>query len=647
MKHKRVSAVILAAAILVSLAACNTGEEESGTNLESSSHSISIGSESAGESVTPETAPELPTVSEPTEGEYEARGETVIHLGESITVEGEGATVEGTTVTVARSGTYLISGTSTDGQVVVNTSDKSTVTLILNGAAITSANGPAIYVQDARDVVISTVAGSINLLADTAGYIVPDEEQVEGETYPNACVYACTDLFLAGDGELYITGNADKGINTKDTLMVVSGTVGVTAAGVGIRANDGLGMESGRVTVVSGGDGVKTANTEKAGKGHMAITGGTLYVTAQGDALSAATDLTVMDGTLVLTTLDENGEGLKESNDNPTSGSMGGMGGGRPGDFGGRPGDFGGRPGESTSDKTTTSAKGLKATGNLSVSGGKITIVAQDDGLHADGDITVSGGTLHIRSADDGMHAEGELTISGGATEIAQSYEGLEALHITVSGGQNRITASDDGANATSGEGGGFGGGATGGRPGMGGWGSSGSIEFSDDQPCLTFAGGYTVFNAAGDGIDSNGWIKMTGGTVLVYGPTDNGNGPIDFGDGGYNMAISGGIFLAVGSSGMAETAENNGQAILAAYWNRTGLAAGDTVGIVDGDGNILAAFELPKAIASIVFSSPDIEAGKSYSLVTGGTFTGEAVDGVISPATYTGFESMGDVEAY
>ncbi len=631
MRKIRMIASILALFLAAGMVSCNRGTPSSGEGTLSSVESSSD-TGSPAESATPDTLPDIPAVTEPVAGDYTPAGETVITLGDDITVEGDGASVDGRTVTITAAGTYLVSGTLAGGQIVVNTADKGTLTLIFNGASLSSSTGPAVYIQKAKNVVLQSAADSVNIFSDGSDYVVPDEEQVEGETYPNACIYATADLWLAGEGEMHIHGNADKGINTKDTLCVVSGSVTVDAVGVGMRGNDGFGMEGGTVTVRAGGDGIKTANTEKEGKGGMAISGGTIYVTAQGDALSAATDLTVTDGTLVLTTLDEDGDELAESGGNSTGSSSGGFGGGRPG----------GMWGESSSDKAGISAKGLKAAGDLTVSGGKITVTAQDDGLHADGNITVEGGTGYIRAADDGMHADKELLRSGGVNEIAQSYEGLEALHITITGGTNRITASDDGANASDGSSSG----GMGGRPGGMWGGSSGSIEFSEDQPCLTFAGGYTVFNAGGDGVDSNGWIKMTGGTVIVYGPTDNGNGPIDTGDGGYDMTVSGGTFLAVGSSGMAETAENGGQAVLAAYWNRTGLSAGDIFGIVDADGTVIAAFKLPKAIASIVFSSADITAGKSYSIVTGGSFTGEATDGVIDPATYTGYESVGEIEA-
>ena len=652
MKISRYASASLAAAITLSLLVSCSGRgntpsdtTRADAHTQADSSSVVIGGTviepSTGDaSVTaqPETAPETIPVEGPTEGDYTPAGETVITLGDTATVEGEGATAEGATVTVTRAGTYLISGTATGGQIIVDTTDESKVILLLNGASLSCANGPAIFVKSApKKVVISTVAGSVNILSDGTGYVVPDDQQTEGGIYPNACVYSCEDLELDGAGELHIKGNADKGINTKDDLKIKGGTITVTSVGVGIRANDSLTMSGGTLTVNAGGDGVKTANTETEGKGFLTVEGGSLYITAKGDGLSAATDLTVSGGNLVLTTTDTDGVVLKESAGNSTSSSGGGF---------GRPGGMR----EGNSNKSSISAKGLKAVKTLTVSGGQITIVACDDGIHSDTDVYITDGSIHVRAGDDGIHAEKELTLAGGALTIAQSYEGLEALHITVMGGTNRITASDDGANATNGESGGFGGpggmppgGFPGGRPRSGG---TATVASTDNTPLLSFAGGYTVINAGGDGIDSNGNIDITGGTVIVYGPTDNGNGPIDSGDGNYGVTISGGLLLAVGSSGMAETAENNGQAVLAGNWRSGGLSAGTTFGIVDKDGHVLAAFELPKAIQSIVFSCSDLVSGQTYSVVGGGSFTGDAPDGVIDPATYTGYETLGEIQA-
>ena len=145
---------------------------------------------------------------------------------------------------------------------------------------------------------------------------------------------------------------------------------------------------------------------------------------------------------------------------------------------------------------------------------------------------------------------------------------------------------------------------------------------------------------ASGDGIDSNGNIVMTGGTLLVFGPTDNGNGAIDYGDGNCSMTISGGTLLAVGSSGMAETATGSGQAVFDGAF-RSSVAAGTLIGLCDADGNLLCGYRLPKVISSIVFSSAALTSGATYTLVQGGTAEADG-DGVLDLSTWTGYSTLG-----
>lgn len=656
-QHLRRTAALLAVLLSFSslLVSCDKEGDitnETGGSAQTGSQSVPSGSNiepttgSAVQTVTPDTLPETVTVQDPTEGTYAQTSETVITLGDSIVVDGAGATADGRVVTVTKAGTYLVSGAMADGQIVVDTTDEAKVVLVLNGVSLTCSDGPAVFVKTApKRVELYTAAGSVNILSDGTGYVVADEDQVEGEVYPNACVYACEDLRFDGEGTLYINGNADKGVNTKDDLDIRGGTLVVTSVGVGMRGNDSVTVSGGEITVTSGSDGIKSANIETEGKGQVLIENGTLYITATGDGIAAATDLTVSGGVMVITTKDVDSNSLS-ADTTPTYESLRGPGdgGGMPpggGGFGG--GGMGGMSGEGNSNKSSISAKGLKAAGVLTVSGGKITVDSADDGIHADDAVWIKDGSIHISANDDGIHADNTLTISGGVTEVAESYEGLEANQITISGGTNRITASDDGTNAN--------GGTSMGMGGMGGWwdSSGGSSDDTENDtatgtPLLTITGGYTVVNAAGDGIDSNGNIVMTGGTLYVYGPTNNGNGPIDYGDGSYNMTISGGTFLAVGSNGMADTAQNNGQAVFAAYMNT--LQAGTLIGIKDADGNMIAAFELPKAIASIVYSAPALTAGETYTFVYGGS-AGEAVDGVVDVSTYTGYSEMGSLEAY
>ena len=158
----------------------------------------------------------------------------------------------------------------------------------------------------------------------------------------------------------------------------------------------------------------------------------------------------------------------------------------------------------SSTTEDSPSAKGLKCDGNICITGGTLQIDSSDDSVHANTNIEILGGTLSLSSGDDGIHADESLTIADGTIQIDKSYEGLEALSVSIDGGTIRTTSSDDGINAAGGSDG-----SINGRPGQnqfGGNGSGGTISINE---------GYIVIDASGDGIDSNGNIDMSGGTVI------------------------------------------------------------------------------------------------------------------------------------
>lgn len=635
----RLFAGILATILLLTCAACSQKSNPSGTDT---TQTITTGSDTeaateegnASNTATADTMPDSPEASTAISGDYTRNDEVVITLADNGTVaDGEGVQVDGNTVTITKSGSYLLTGALSNGQLRVDTADEEKVKLYLNGISITCANGPAVYVVSApKKVIFCTVKDSVNLLSDgNTDYIVPDEEQQEGISYPNGTIYAKDDLKFSGEGSLFIISNWGNGVSTSDDLEITGGTLTVNAKNHGLRGKDSVEISDGTVYVTSGGDTIRSAETEKDGKGWIQISGGALYLTAVGDGISAATDLTVSGGTMVITTT-----GTKSPSPSSSSYSSGW----------GRPGGFGGRD-EGNQNKTATSAKGLKAAGTLTVSGTPhITVDSADDAIHSDTEIIIGSGMFSLFSADDGIHADKELTVNGGTIDITKSYEGLEAIHVTVRGGTIRVVASDDGFNACGGTsmGGGRPGGF-GGRPGQNQTTGSSDDTDSSETPLLTFAGGYVVINAGGDGIDSNGNIVMTGGTVLIYGPTDNGNGAIDFGDGNYNMTISGGTLLAVGSSGMAETATNNGQAVLA-FSSRSSFDAETVISIVAPDGTVIFTVQPPKTFASVVFSSADLVAGTSYTIRYGGTSSGQKTDGVFIDGEHTGYTDLGNLTA-
>ena len=506
-------------------------------------------------------------------------GTTTITLnGDTIAVDGVGAIVSGTTATIQSAGTYTLSGTLTDGQIVVDTQQEGTVRLILNGVSLSSSTTAPIYVANADKVVIELATGTTNTVSDASTYVYASADVDE----PNAAIFSADDLTIYGEGALVVNGNANDGIASKDGLIIAGGTITVTAADDGIRGKDYLVVEGGTLTVAAQGDGLTSTNDTDASKGYISIRGGALTVVSGGDALSAESDILVSDGTLNLTA--------------------------------------GGGSGAQVADGA--SAKGIKATVNVVIDGGALTIDSADDALHSNGTIVVNGGTVTLASGDDGVHADSVIDINGGELTIATSYEGIESASITLDAGTVRVTSSDDALNASAGATGDIFGG------GMGGGG------MQNDGSRLTINGGLLVVNAYGDGLDSNGSIAMTGGTVLVSGPTEQMNGAIDY-NGGF--VISGGLLVAAGSSGMAEApATDSTQSSVLIYFSAT-QPGGTTVNIQDSTGQNVLTFTPAKDFQSIVVSSSALTSGASYTVYTGGAATGTIVDGLVTDGSYSG----------
>jgi hypothetical protein len=125
----------------------------------------------------------------------------------------------------------------------------------------------------------------------------------------------------------------------------------------------------------------------------------------------------------------------------------------------------------------------------------------------------------------------------------------------------------------------------------------------------------------------------MTGGTVLINGPTNDGNGPLDY-YGSFN--VTGGLLVAAGSSGMAEApSETSTQYSIMVNFEHA-QQAGTLFRIEDEDGNDLLTFAPTKQYQSVMLSSPDIQNGSAYIVYVGGSSTGTVTDSLYSGGTYS-----------
>lgn len=620
-------------------------------------------------------------------------GNTEIILnGDSITVNGTCVTVDGTKATITCAGSYDITGTLNDGQIVVDTQDTGLVQLNLNGVDITNSANAPLYVLNAADAAIVLADQTTNYLTDPGTYVFEDPEDTE----PNAALFSNDPLTISGPGTLVVQGNYNDAIASKDTLTISSGTINVTAVDDGIRGKDHLLIEDGTITVTAiAGDGLKADNSEEPGLGNITVQAGTVNLTCGGDGLAAENavsitggDFTILcagghtmtipgdasakgikgaasveigAGTFELDTADDgihsnaavtidDGTFTIASGDDAIHSDLGleinggtitittcyeAIDGGTititDGDFDLTSSDdtvtatgtvsiIGGEfailsgGGHTVTIPSSASAKGIKGLLGVTIGGGTFDLDCADDGIHTNNDLAISGGNLTIAtnsstsaSYGDGVHADDVVHITGGTIAVTTSYEGLEGRDVTIDNGTIHITSTDDGLNAA---------------------GGAGTNNY------LRINGGYIVVNAGGDGIDVNGSITMTAGTVIVHGPTGDMNAAIDY-DVSFN--ISGGFLVASGSAGMAQApSPTSTQRSVKITYSST-KTAGTLVHIqTTSGGTDILTFAPSKSYRSVVFSAPTLLSGTSYDLYRGGSSTGAVTDGLYQGGTYT-----------
>ncbi len=520
--------------------------------------------------------------------------------------------IAGSTVKITGAGVFHFEGTLCEGRILVNAADDDHINLRFEGITVTSTSGSPIYIENAKKTVISLSDGANNTITDNTPATTDSTETT------SACIYSSDDLTMTGNGTLTLQGT-NNGIVSKDKLKIVSGNYVVTAGKNGLRGKDCLAIWDGNFTITSANDALKSNGNDVDQFGFTKIFGGTFDIEAGGDGIY--------------------GEYLLQI----------------------EAGDF----------TITSTAKALKSQYSMVLIDGTYQLSASDDAIHSNTLLAIQGGSYTIATSDDGIHADDTLTIDDGKITITKSYEGLEAVTINLNGGDISIVASDDGINANSGD---VSFGAVGNpwmpdnkkdfddMPVPGGMQSPddmpipGDMQKPDDMQfpgamqtpsdiqspntaqsrteatstsdstlsamgmhggmggdlansatMITITGGSIFINAGGDGIDSNGSITMTGGTVIVEGPTNNGNGALDYAG---TFSYEGGMLLAIGASGMAQsvTPATDCYAIYVTY--TANQSANTTIRLIDETGAELLSYTPSKSFSSLIFGSPELTTG-------------------------------------
>lgn len=563
--------------------------------------------------------------------DYTTANATLVTLTDSsATAKGKytGYEIDGTDVSITAAGTYVFSGNCDNGSITVK-KGVTGVTIVLNGLTLTNDDSAAITLNKTAEASLIAAAGTTNTVADT-----------EGSSDENAAVKVKSGATLAigGTGTLTVDGNAKNGIKgASDAVITVAEVkLSINAANDGLSCDDELNITGGTLSITAGGDAVKASpdtgeNPDTTSLGNVTISGGTLTLNAAADGIQADGDLTISGGTFHVKT-------------------------------------NGGHTTALTDD--SASCKGFKAGKTLTVTGGTLTVDSADDALHANTDVTISGGTLTLATGDDGVHADNNLVIgTKGASStstprinITASYEGLEGTTVTVYSGDIDVVASDDGVNA-----------------------ASSALGERSDKYAINIAGGDLYIDAGSDGLDSNNDINITGGKVEVYGADAMMDVAIDY-DGtftlsggtlfGAGMEPSAGTqaYIAVGetspsgggmgggpngqgggqgmtppgdangSNGNRPTPPNfsgnggtppekpsdNGQGgqqggAPANRESALGIKEGSVITVQDSSGKTLYTATALGSMSSVIFSSADIKEGETYTVLVDGTSVGTA----------------------
>ena len=594
--------------------------------------------------------------------------------GSTAQSNGSGVSINNATVTISKEGCYLISGELEDGQIIVDAGDSDKVQLVLDNASIHCSTGSAILVRNADKVKVTLAADSENELSDGTEYQTDNDN-------PDAALFSKDDLVINGSGSLTVQGNYKHGIAGNDDLVITGGRLTVNSLSHALRGKDSVAILDGTFVLTSQKDGIQASNTEDSTKGWVQIDGGNFTIQSSGDGIQAETNLSIYDGSFTITSgggavngadhTENRGGGFgrpggnrpdsANSQTSPEMPSQPAEGGQTPSEMPSQPAEGGQTPSEmpsqpaegeqsssgnesdyselifdpddfddtSTDDSdTTVSTKGIKAGNALLIQQGTFVIDSADDAIHSNYSVTIDGGSFQLSSGDDGIHAEAYLNINGGTTTIAESYEGLEAAQIHISGGTTQVSSSDDGLNAT--------GGSSfelvdgllvlkdisssdteqtfGGRGGM--------FEVEDNCDITISGGNLTVTTSNGDGIDSNGSLNVSGGTVLVFGSSSGGEGALDYTG---SSSISGGTLVALGSSGMAQSMEpDDSHATLMVTWDEV-QPAGTRLTLCTQQGEILCSLQSTNSFQTAVISTDSLSAGQEVSLYTGGTVNSDS----------------------
>ena len=503
----------------------------------------------------------------------ESQASQIILADQTATVTGQGASFSDQTLTITQAGTYVLTGIGKNIKLVVEAADTDQVHLVFQNLTL-EGEGTLLQINKAYEVVISLAEGSQNTLTESQA---SDDEKVK------ATIHSQVPLTLNGTGSLTLTALTKNALEVEDDLKVLGGTYTVKAANHGFKAEGALDIEAATLTIEAGKDGLHAEHDETTERANISLNPTQLSIAATEDGVEAGNELTIKGGTI---TVSQSEEGLE--------------------------------------------ARVIRQLG------GDVTIKSSDDGVNASAgssskttDTSATSKTTDAsatsNSADTSSSASQSTTDS--ATTSAPGSKATAAPAATSQTDQANKDKNQTPPAPTAGQAP-----PQGGQPPQNGQGPGGmppgGQEESDPSLQIILEGGTLTIDAEGDGIDSNGTATISGGSLVVNGSVQGGNGPLDAAG---DITITGGTVWALGTSDMLQGfAQGSTQASITA--NIAGTA-GQTLIILDANGKEVARQTASKDFQAVIMSSAELVDGQTYTIQVEGT-TQTATAALVTPVT-------------
>lgn len=505
-------------------------------------------------------------------------------------VNADGATVLSNDVTtITTAGSYILTGAYAG--IAVSVGNGETVHLFLNNATVSGGAGIAISNTNKKSTLIITACENT-------------ENEVASKGDDANAIHVKGTLKINGTGTINVSAKKN-GIKVSEGLSIADSTINLTAGNHALSARF-IETENAKINVLSAEKDALNAECDDEtqeftlDEGYVSLKSSKVFASVSGDGIQADTFVYITGGSVDIKTsatfvsysaesmatydLSEDdfryiksGDTYKKIDDVATKGARYAM---------------------------IQSAKGIKCgeikyeidgteyavTKNsnyfIVIDGARVKINSSDDAIHTNsGNVLIKNGTLDLTTLDDGIHADELVKIDGGEITVNGSYEGIEGAYVEIGGGTIHITASDDGINAA-----------------------------SDDESVnehIIISGGTITVDASGDGLDSNGTIYVTGGTLIVYGPTTGADTGLDA-DGG--ILIDGGNVFVASSKEMLEIPASNSKSNVLVYGVNT-VPAGSEIILTNADGGEMVRITLKKQAQAIILSTPELATNGTYSL--------------------------------